>query len=81
MKFTGTLATTTTTNWSVRLALMTVLALSCSAEAQTYKVLHSFTNGSDGAAPIAGVTIDCEGNLYGTTSAGGRRGFGDRVPV
>ena len=74
MKATGTLATN---NLSAVLALAVVLALTESADAQTFKVLHSFTNGSDGAAPIAGVTIDSAGNLYGTTSAGGRRGFGN----
>src|SRR5258708_2071366 len=36
-----------------------------------YKVLHSFSGGSDGAAPFAGVTFDTAGNLYGTTFYGG----------
>lgn len=40
------------------------------------RVLHRFTGGSDGAAPLAGVVID--GALYGTTSAGGgATGCGD----
>jgi uncharacterized repeat protein (TIGR03803 family) len=30
-------------------------------------VLHSFTAGADGAFPVAGVTLDKAGNLYGTT--------------
>jgi uncharacterized repeat protein (TIGR03803 family) len=34
-------------------------------------VLHSFTGGSDGAFPIAGVVMDNHGNLYGTTESGG----------
>jgi uncharacterized repeat protein (TIGR03803 family) len=34
-------------------------------------VLHSFTGGSDGAFPAAGLTIDNSGNLYGTTEQGG----------
>ncbi len=34
-------------------------------------VLYSFTGGSDGAMPFAGVTLDAAGNLYGTTSEGG----------
>ena len=38
----------------------------------TEKVLHSFSNtGREGYAPAAGVILDAEGNLYGTTSAGG----------
>lgn len=37
----------------------------------TEKVLHSFGQDSDGYAPIAGVTVDSAGNLYGTTVYGG----------
>lgn len=37
----------------------------------TEKVLYSFGQGSDGATPVAGVTLDAKHNLYGTTSAGG----------
>ena len=34
-------------------------------------ILHAFTGGADGAGPVASVTLDAAGNLYGTTSAGG----------
>jgi uncharacterized repeat protein (TIGR03803 family) len=34
-------------------------------------VLYTFTGGVDGGNPIAGVTMDAEGNLYGTTDSGG----------
>jgi len=49
----------------------------------TYKDLHDFggtvvnadrTNGPDGAFPLAGVTFDSAGNMYGTTSNGGPNG-------
>ena len=34
------------------------------------KVMHSFrNNGRDGLAPMAGLTFDAAGNLYGTTIA------------
>ena len=36
-----------------------------------YGVLYSFAGGTDGAAPITGVTIGSNGSLYGTTAAGG----------
>ena len=35
-------------------------------------VLYSFTGGSDGADPLAGLVFDAAGNLYGTTG-----GFGN----
>jgi uncharacterized repeat protein (TIGR03803 family) len=40
------------------------------------KVLYSFGLGSDGTIPVAGVTLDASGNLYGTASAGGVYSFG-----
>ena len=39
-------------------------------------VLYSFTGGSDGATPLAGLIRDAAGNLYGTTYAGGSGGIG-----
>jgi uncharacterized repeat protein (TIGR03803 family) len=40
------------------------------------RVLYSFGTGADGIVPIAGVTLDKAGRLYGTTSAGGAYGNG-----
>ena len=37
----------------------------------TYTVLHQFTGSSDGGLPLGGLTLDANGNLYGTASAGG----------
>ncbi len=51
--------------------LVSLLACACAAQAQTFTVLHSFTGGGDGAAPVSGLTMDRGGNLYGTTSYGG----------
>jgi uncharacterized repeat protein (TIGR03803 family) len=55
-------------------ALAIVFALiavsSPAAQAQTFTVLHAFTDGQDGAYPYAGPTMDKAGNLYGTTMGG-----------
>jgi uncharacterized repeat protein (TIGR03803 family) len=42
----------------------------------TETVLYSFGKSPDGTVPVAGVTFDLSGNLYGTTSAGGTSGYG-----
>jgi uncharacterized repeat protein (TIGR03803 family) len=42
----------------------------------TQEVLHTFGEDKDGKIPVAGVTFDAFGNLYGTTSAGGTYGNG-----
>ncbi|HKS71431.1 MAG TPA: choice-of-anchor tandem repeat GloVer-containing protein, partial [Ktedonobacterales bacterium] len=40
-------------------------------------VIYSFTGGaSDGAAPAAALIQGSDGNLYGTTTAGGPSGYG-----
>jgi uncharacterized repeat protein (TIGR03803 family) len=39
-------------------------------------VLHTFTNGMDGAQPNGGLLLDQKGNLYGTASTGGMYGKG-----
>ncbi len=60
------------------LALMfvTTMIASPAAQAHTLTVLHSFTNNGDGGDPLAGLTMDQAGNLYGTTSEGGGAGSG-----
>lgn len=47
--------------------LSTMIIGVLSAEAQTFRILHTFTGGADGATPEAGLTIDRGGRLYGTT--------------
>lgn len=52
-----------------------VFKLSPSNGGWTYTSLHDFTGGSDGAYPESEVTIDVNGNLYGTASGGGTGAF------
>jgi len=42
----------------------------------TYTSLYQFTGGSDGAHPYSTVSIDANGNLFGTASAGGEGCYG-----
>lgn len=49
----------------------TVWELSPSGNSWTHTVLYSFTGGTDGGEPYKGVTLDSQGNLYGTAVTGG----------
>ncbi len=46
------------------------------APSGTISALYSFTNGSDGVQPRAGLIQVSDGNFYGTASAGGNSGLG-----
>jgi uncharacterized repeat protein (TIGR03803 family) len=56
--------------------LGSVFSLTPSDGSYTYTDLHDFTGGSDGRNPLGGVTLDSNGNLYGTASGGGTHGDG-----
>jgi uncharacterized repeat protein (TIGR03803 family) len=66
------------TSWragALAFAALVGLALGASppAQTQTFKVLYSFAGyPTDGAGPGAGLLMDASGNLYGTTSFGGK---------
>jgi uncharacterized repeat protein (TIGR03803 family) len=46
------------------------------------KLRHSFkNNGNDGETPEAGVVLDSVGNIYGTTTEGGKRPYGHHGTV
>jgi len=68
--------------WVATLAILCPLSFNLFAEspgaspASGYKVIYSFNGTSDGAMPVSDLTFDADGNLYGTTSAGGTYGYG-----
>ena len=49
----------------------TVFEMSLSQGTWTESVLYTFTDENDGGYPLAGLTLDNNGNLYGTGSIGG----------
>lgn len=48
-----------------------LLLLSKPAQSQTFHVIYTFSGGGSAAHPIAGVTVDRAGDLYGSTAWGG----------
>jgi len=60
------------------LAALAVVAMltDTPATAQTEKILHGFSNNSQGEFAYMGLIFDSAGNLYGTTGAGGAYGAG-----
>ena len=52
----------------------TVFQLTPSGNGWVHTVLYSFTSGADGGEPYKGVTLDAQGNLYGTAVTGGTGG-------
>ncbi len=57
---------------------VTLIALACSAAsvAQGFHVIHFFNTTGDGGSPLGRLISDKQGNLYGTTSAGGAYNYG-----
>ena len=49
----------------------TVFRLAHTGEGWVHSVLYEFTGGTDGGQPYGGVTLDAQGNVYGTTVIGG----------
>ena len=65
------------TNLRAAMVVLTVGMFATAAYGVKETVLHGFnSNGSDGYNPDAGVAVDANGNVYGTTSGGGTFGFG-----
>jgi uncharacterized repeat protein (TIGR03803 family) len=53
-----------------------LIALATEGHAQSFKVIYAFSGQKDGANPLAGVTINNRGDLFGTASAGGDLNYG-----
>jgi len=53
-----------------------VFMLSNSGGSWNFSVIHTFTGGADGSGPGSPVSIDKNGNVYGTTPTGGANGMG-----
>lgn len=59
-----------------RLIAFLILSATSLVASSKYVLLYSFTGGTDGNEPEAGVVLDSAGNAYGTTCAGGLYGQG-----
>lgn len=64
------LAAFTSATLFIALCMLAVVT-SQPAQAQTLTVLHNFTGFPEGKTPAAGLSMDQQGRLYGTTSEGG----------
>lgn len=53
-----------------------VFELTPSGGSWTESILYTFTGGADGGEPLAGLVMDNQGHLYGTTAIGGSFGNG-----
>src|SRR5579864_3578624 len=53
-----------------------VFMLTNSGGSWNFSVIHTFTGGADGSGPGSPVSIDKNGNVYGTTPTGGANGMG-----
>jgi len=74
----GTLYGTTTLGGSqnCNLGCGAIFTLTPTSGGWTESLIYTFTGGSDGRAPYAGLVSDAQGTLYGTTLMGGNIGAG-----
>jgi uncharacterized repeat protein (TIGR03803 family) len=63
------------------IVLLALCVFATSANAQSYKVIYSFTGGADGGGPLFSPLVRVSGNLYGTTGLGGSSNNGTLFKV
>ena len=77
LKITSGLTGRVCTSWLAPLLLLLLLLPAFGAQAAVcFSSLYSFTGGSDGANPFAGLVQGSDGSFYGTTENGGTHGNG-----
>jgi uncharacterized repeat protein (TIGR03803 family) len=54
----------------------TVFTIRPATSGGKFGILHTFSGGNDGSAPVGGVIFDRAGNAYGATGVGGSANFG-----
>ena len=64
-----------TTYWEGTHGVGSVFRLTPSGGGWKYSDIYDFTGGSDGLHPES-VTVDANGNIYGTADSGGAYGYG-----
>jgi uncharacterized repeat protein (TIGR03803 family) len=52
------------------------MLLTLPSQAQSEKIIYSFSGGTDGILPAGGLVLDSNGNLYGVTESGGANAAG-----
>jgi uncharacterized repeat protein (TIGR03803 family) len=70
-----------TSGAGIMLIIVLALVSTLTAQTQTLTVLHAFTGLPDGARPVGRLLLDPSGNLYGTTTIGGKIGYGSVFKV
>lgn len=61
---------------ALAVTLSVLVLLASRASAQTFTTVYQFRGAGDGENPVAGVSFDSLGNVYGTTKYGGASAYG-----
>jgi hypothetical protein len=72
MSWTGAVLAVMLTLMFLILLILASILIARPALGQTYWVIQTFTSGADGGNPMAGLTMENTGNLYGSYISGER---------